>query len=421
MFDRVEISVIAGRGGDGIVSFRREKFVPLGGPDGGDGGDGGDVVIKVDKNIASLIGLQNKSVYMARNGSNGRSQKRRGRSGNDLILSVPVGVTITGKKQMGDNLEIHDLTEPGQQVIIAAGGCGGLGNTHFVSSTNQAPQIAQKGEFGEKKELILELKLIADVGIIGYPNVGKSSLLAVASAAKPKIANYPFTTLEPVLGSIEVDQRSFILAEIPGLISGAHMGRGLGHDFLRHVLRTKILIHLIDGSSTSPIEDMVGVNSEISLFDSGLSQKPQLVAVNKIDLPDVRNRLTELKDAFSRVGIDPFFISAVTGEGVPVLMQKVLKALEESDARRVADSGATAKVFHPKPKGFKIKASREGDTFVLIAAALERIIEGTDLTNPEARRQLNRWLYQPAVRKALEKVGIKPGNKVRCGILDWRW
>jgi GTP-binding protein len=330
-------------------------------------------------------------------------------------------VIVTSKKCVGDNLEIHDLTNLGQRIIIAVGGRGGLGNTHFVSSTNQAPQIAQKGEFGERKELILELKLIADVGIIGYPNVGKSSLLAVASAAKPKIANYPFTTLEPVLGCVEVDQRNFILAEIPGLISGAHFGRGLGHDFLRHIFRTRILLHIIDGSSTSPIEDMARVNMEIGLFDTDLSRKKRLVAINKIDLPDVRNRKVEVGQAFCGIGIEPFFISAITGEGVPVLMRKILQILDEIEAEPVKVAVNDVKVFHPKPKGIKIKAYREGDTYILKAADLERIIDGTDLTNSESRRQLNRWLYQPAVRKALEKVGIKPGNKVRCGILDWRW
>ncbi len=421
MFDKVEIVVIAGKGGDGVVSFHREKFVPLGGPDGGDGGNGGSVIIRADKNVSSLIGFQNKSVYRAGNGSNGYGRKKHGRSGSDLILNVPVGVTITDRTKLGDELEIHDLTNPGQRVIVAVGGHGGLGNTHFVSPTNQAPQVAQRGESGEKKELILELKLIADVGIIGYPNVGKSSLLTIASAARPKIANYPFTTLDPVLGCVEVGQRNFILAEIPGLIPGAHFGRGLGHDFLRHILRTRIILHLIDGKSISPIEDMTRVNMEIDLFDSDLSQKDQIVAINKIDLPDVRNREADIKQAFCGIGIEPFFISAITGEGVPVLMQKILQILEESETEPSEVSGRDVEVFHPKQKSIKIKVYREGDTYVLNAAALERIIGGTDLTNPEARRQLNRWLYQPAVRKTLERVGIKPGNKVRCGVLEWRW
>ena len=207
MFDKGEITVTAGRGGDGMISFRREKFVPLGGPDGGDGGDGGDVIIRVEKNITSLISFQHRSIYRAGDGGNGGSRKKHGRDGNDLVLAVPVGVMVYSKTQIGDDVEICDLTEPNQRVVVARGGCGGLGNTHFATSTNQAPQIAQKGEAGEQKELILELKLIADVGIIGYPNAGKSSLLASASAARPKVASYPFTTLEPVLGFVEVGQQ----------------------------------------------------------------------------------------------------------------------------------------------------------------------------------------------------------------------
>ncbi len=421
MFDKVEITVTAGMGGDGLVSFRREKFVPLGGPDGGDGGDGGDVIVRADKNITSLINFQYRSVYKAGDGGNGRGQKKHGKNGSDLLLGIPVGVMVYGNTQLGDDAEIYDLTETGQQIVVAAGGRGGLGNTHFTSSINQAPQIAQKGEVGEKKELILELKLIADVGIIGYPNVGKSSLLASASAAKPRIASYPFTTLEPVLGLVEVGHKSFILAEIPGLIAGAHLGRGLGHDFLRHVLRTQVLIHLVDGSSASPIEDMVRVNAELGLFDSALARKQQLLAINKIDLPDVRARVAELKKAFGGIGINPLFLSAITGEGVPALIKEALEVLERVTAQRAADSETPVKVFRPRPKGGNINVYKEGDTFVVQAPGLERIVAGTDIKDPEARRQLNRQLSRPTIKKMLEKAGIKPGDKVRCGILEWRW
>ncbi|MFH1663013.1 MAG: GTPase ObgE [Chloroflexota bacterium] len=421
MFDKVAVTVIAGSGGDGLVSFHREKFIPLGGPNGGDGGDGGDVVIKAEDNITSLVSFQYRSVYKAGNGGNGRGEKQHGKNGSDLILNVPVGVTVSSKTQLGDEVEIYDLTEPGQQAVVAMGGRGGQGNTHFTSSTNQAPQIAQKGEEGEKKELILELKLIADVGIIGYPNAGKSSLLASASAAKPKIASYPFTTLEPVLGFVEVGHRGFVIAEIPGLITGAHLGRGLGHDFLRHVLRTQVLIHLVDGGSMSPVEDMVRVNAEIELFDSALARKPQLVAINKIDLPDVRDRVAELKEAFGGIGIKPLFVSAITGEGTPELMGKTLEVLEGVTAQRVVENEAPVKVFRPKPKSDTIKAYKEGDTFFVRAPGLERIIAGTNLADPETRRQLNRQLSRSAVKKALEKAGVKPGDKVRCGTLEWRW
>ena len=297
MISQVEIGVRAGSGGGGAVSFRREKFVPFGGPDGGDGGAGGDVIIKADSGFTSLNIFRRKKAYQAAAGGGGRGQKKHGRKGADLVLLVPVGTVVSDRARLGDDADIADLAQPEQQVVVARGGKGGLGNTHFASSTNQAPQIAQKGEAGEEKEIILELRIIADVGIIGYPNVGKSSLLAVASAAKPKIAGYPFTTLEPILGVVEVGQQSFVLAEIPGLVAGAHLGRGLGHDFLRHVLRTKILIHLLDGSSASPAEDMILVNNELSLFDSALGQKQQLAVINKIDLPGVQARIAELRDA----------------------------------------------------------------------------------------------------------------------------
>jgi GTP-binding protein len=421
LFDRAEITVIAGSGGDGLISFRREKFVPLGGPDGGDGGKGGDVVIKADNNTTSMIGLQRMSLYRAGDGGNGGSKKKHGRNGADLILTVPVGVVVSDKTQMGDDVVICDLTEPNHQAIVARGGRGGLGNTRFVSSTSQAPQIAQKGEDGEEKELILELKLIADVGIIGYPNAGKSSLLASASAAKPKIAGYPFTTLEPVLGFVEVGLQSLIIAEIPGLITGAHLGRGLGHDFLRHVLRTQAIIHLVDGSSRTPMEDMTKINSELGLFDSVLAQKPQIAAINKVDLPDVRGRVAELKEAFNGTGVDPIFISALTGEGVPALMAKAFEVLERIAAQRVKDSDVSVKVFRPKPKIDNIRVYREGETFVVEAPGLERIIADADTTDPGIHLQFNRRLGWPSVKKALEKAGIKAGDNVRCGTLEWRW
>jgi GTP-binding protein len=349
MFDRAEITVRAGDGGDGVVSFRREKFVPFGGPDGGDGGDGGSVVVMADEAATSLKIFRQKRHFRAANGKDGEGKKRHGKKGSDMILAVPVGTVVSYKSQIGGDSLIADLGQPGQQAVVAKGGKGGLGNAHFATSTNQAPQIAEKGEVGEENAIILELKLIADVGLIGYPNVGKSTLLAAVSAAKPKIASYPFTTREPVLGVVEIDQRSFVLAEIPGLIDGAHLGRGLGHDFLRHIVRTRVLIHLIDGSSASPAQDMAQVNTELSLFDSALGQKPQLVVVNKIDLPEVKVRLAELKDSFAAIGTKALFVSAATGEGVPELMAEALKMLQSAPKPEV---GKIRKVFRPKPKPY---------------------------------------------------------------------
>jgi len=345
MFDRAEIRVKAGDGGDGVVSFRREKFVPFGGPDGGDGGDGGDVIMIADPAVTSLKMLRHKRFYKAAKGRNGGNKKKHGKKGENLLLAVPVGTVVSYKSQIGGNTIIADLEQPGQQAVVAKGGKGGFGNAHFVTSTNQAPQIAQKGEAGEENSIILELKLIADVGLIGYPNVGKSTLLAAVSAARPKIASYPFTTREPILGVVTVGQRSFVLAEIPGLIDGAHLGRGLGHDFLRHIVRTKMLIHLVDGSSVSPAEDMARVNTELSLFDSALAQKPQLVVVNKIDLPEVRARLAEIRDSFA--GTKVFFVSAATSEGIPELMAETMNMLQSVPK---PEAGKVKKVFHPKPR-----------------------------------------------------------------------
>jgi GTP-binding protein len=347
MFDKVGIVVRAGDGGDGIVSFRREKFVPFGGPDGGDGGNGGDVVVVADLAVTSLKLLVRKRNYRAADGGNGRSKKRHGRKGEDLLLVVPAGTVVSHKSQIGDSAIIADLDQPGQQVVVAKGGKGGFGNTHFATSTNQAPQIAQKGEEGEENSIILELKLIADAGLIGYPNVGKSTLLAAVSAAKPKIAPYPFTTREPILGVVEVGGLSFVLAEIPGLIDGAHLGRGLGHAFLRHIMRTRVLIHLVDGSSPSPLDDMIRVNNELGLFDSSLAQKPQLVVVNKIDLSQVREHLAELRGSFSAAGTKALFVSAATGEGISELTAQAMRLLQSAAK---PEAGRIKKVFRPQPR-----------------------------------------------------------------------
>ncbi len=351
MFDRVEIGVKAGRGGNGIISFRREKFIPFGGPDGGDGGDGGDIIIRADASVDTLRIFRQKRFYPAGNGRDGEGKKKHGKKGKNLVVPVPVGTMVSHKAQISGDVVIADLAQPGQQVVVARGGKGGLGNAHFASATNQAPRIAQRGEAGETGSLILELKIIADVGIIGYPNTGKSTLLAAASAAKPKIASYPFTTREPILGAVEVGSRLFILAEIPGLIDGAHLGRGLGHDFLRHIVRTRMLIHLIDGSSASPVDNMIKVNNELSLYDSALVQKLQLVAVNKIDLAEVRSRLAEIKEAFSQSGIRPLFISAATGEGVAELMADTEKMLARiTPPQRGEEGNPPLKVFRPQPR-----------------------------------------------------------------------
>ncbi len=421
MFDRAEIIVKAGEGGDGAISFRREKFIPFGGPDGGDGGGGGDVVIMADSSVTSLRAFNHKRFYRAADGKDGGGKRKHGKKGGDMVLAVPVGTVVSNKTQIGGAPLIADLEESGQQAVVAKGGKGGLGNTHFASSTNQAPYIAQKGEVGEESSIVLELRLIADVGIIGYPNVGKSTLLSAASAAKPKIAGYPFTTLEPVLGMVEVGQQGFVLAEIPGLIDGAHLSRGLGHEFLRHVMRTKVIIHLVDGGSASPAEDMTRVNAELGLFDSALVQKPQLVAVNKIDLPQVQARSAEIKAAFTSIGISPLFISAATGAGLPELMAEAWQMLQSVAAEAGAGEGIPMKVFRPQPRRVGPRVHKEEDIFVVVAPELERIVDKVDLTRPEVLQQFNKQLARWGVSKALKRAGIKAGDTVRCGKQEWRW
>lgn len=421
MFDNIEIEVKAGNGGDGAVSFRHEKYVPFGGPDGGDGGNGGNVIIIADQSITSLRTFKRKRLYRAGNGGNGTSKQKYGKKGADLILRVPVGTIVRDKTQINNDMLIVDCEQPGQQAVVARGGKGGLGNIHFASSVNQAPRIAQKGEVGEENSLTLELRLIADVGIIGYPNVGKSTLLSAASAATPKVASYPFTTIEPALGVVEVGQQSFVLAEIPGLIDGAHLGRGLGHDFLRHSMRTKILIHLIDGSSASPVEDMIRVNTELSLFDAALAQKPQLVGVNKVDLPQVREQVPQIKDVFNRAGTSVTFISAAGGEGVAELMAAAEKMLNQVAAEAESSKKIPPKIFRPQPRRAGVSVHKEDDTFVVVAPGLERIVARVDITDPEVRWQFQGQLVILGVVKALEKAGVQPGDKVRCGNAEWEW
>ncbi len=347
--NKVEIMVKAGKGGDGAISFRHEKYVPLGGPDGGDGGRGGNVYVKANRSIHSLSLFRYKRMFKAEAGKNGAGQKKFGRRGGDVEIAVPLG-TVVDKVESGENTFLADLCQEGQRILVAKGGRGGLGNVHFATSTNQAPRKATKGEAGEVAQLILDLKLIADAGIIGYPNVGKSTLLAAVSAARPKAAAYPFTTVEPVLGEVRLGDSSFILAEIPGLIEGAHLGKGLGHDFLRHAERTRVLLHLVDGTSPHLIDDIRTLNRELEVYKPAMVQKPQVVAVNKIDLPEVQDRLLEIKDLLKSEGIKAYFISGATGQGVTELIAAIDDMLEKTGEVTVEETEASVKTFRPKPR-----------------------------------------------------------------------
>lgn len=420
MYDNAEVRVKAGNGGDGAVSFRREKFVPFGGPDGGNGGQGGNVVLLSDQRTASLRLFKRNQLYRAGDGAGGKGQKKKGRQGDDLVLRVPVGTIVWQETGVGEQILFGDLTENEQELIIARGGRGGWGNVHFANSTNQTPRIAQKGEVGEEHSYTLELRLIADVGIIGFPNVGKSSLLAKSSHAKPKVADYPFTTLEPVLGMVDVGNHSFVLAEIPGLIEGAHTGRGLGSEFLQHALRTKVLIHLVDGTSSSPADDIARVNTELRLFDGGLAGKPQIIAVNKMDLSEVKEKVKEIRSLFNQAGLPVFFISAATGDGVPELMTEAYNLLKQVESREKEAHNITEKVFHPAPRQSQ-EVYQDGDVFIINSSEIERIVARVDLTDPEVMQQLRGLMEKTGISRALNKAGIKGGDKIRCGAVEWLW
>ena len=330
--DEARIRVTAGNGGRGCISFRREKFVPRGGPDGGDGGKGGDVIFVADERLESLIDFRYVRNYKAKSGAHGKGKRQHGKSGEDRIIPVPVGTLV--KNEITDEL-LRDLNSPGDRLVVARGGLGGKGNAHFVSATHQTPRYSQNGQEGEEQRIKLELKLLADVGVIGLPNSGKSTFVSCVSAAKPRIADYPFTTLNPCLGVVRHhDEKTFIVADIPGLIEGAHSGSGLGTTFLRHIERTRVLIHLIDSSRVlphDPLRDFIVINNELTLHNPELGERPQVVAMNKIDLPESQANYRICKEHFTKRQIKSFPISAVTGKGVKPLINHVAKLLTGLD------------------------------------------------------------------------------------------
>ena len=400
-----------------MIGFRREKYVPYGGPDGGDGGHGGNISVVADRGMNTLLKYyQGKRRFAAERGENGSGRKKHGKNGSDLDIKVPQG-TLIYKEREGERELMVDMAVDGQRVMVARGGRGGYGNTRFATPVNQAPRIAQKGEVGDEASLILELKLIADVGIIGHPSVGKSTLLATASAARPKIAAYPFTTTEPILGVVDVGHNSFVLAEIPGLIEGAHRGLGLGHDFLRHAERTRVLIHLLDGSSANPRADMDQINKELAMFNPVLASKRQLVAVNKIDLPEVFERIPELQKELGN-GEAPLFISAATTEGVSQLMTKACEMLDSIAAPQPVEA---ITVFRPQPRKERVTVSMEGEVFVVSSSRAEKLIARMDVQNPEARAYIRNQFTRIGVAKALKNAGVKLGDMVRFGKVEMKW
>ena len=415
--DEAEIYVESGRGGDGMVHFHREKYKPRGGPDGGDGGRGGDVILEVNIHINTLFDFRHKSRYVADSGKNGGPNNMSGKSGKDLIVPVPPG-TLVYDAQTGDLM--GDLVEDGQQLIVTKGGRGGLGNQHFATSRNQTPRMAERGEPEEGRTLRLELKMIADVGIVGVPNAGKSSLLSVVSNAKPKIGNYPFTTLSPNLGVANLDvNKVLVLADIPGLIEGAHEGVGLGFAFLRHIQRTKVLIHMLDGLSEDPISDLSQINSEMALFDEKIKEKPQIVAFNKMDLPSVAERWPEVKRAVNKLGYEVFAISTVTHENVDQLLWRAAELAETAPEPEPVDVMPVYRASED-PKAFTI--ARVEDGWQVNGKAIERAAAMTYWEHRESIRRFQRLMENIGVDEALREAGVEEGDTVYIGeyALEWQ-
>jgi GTP-binding protein len=362
--DEARVHVRAGDGGKGAVAFRREKYVPKGGPSGGDGGAGASIVLEVDGGMSTLLDFRYRKEYLAPSGEPGANKDKYGRAGVDLVLRVPPGTQVF-EATTGELLV--DLRAHGQRFVVAQGGKGGRGNIHFATPTDRAPRRSEPGLPGEERDLRLELKLLADVGLLGFPNVGKSSLIARVSAARPKIADYPFTTLVPNLGMVRLSgERSLVVADVPGLIEGAHRGAGLGDRFLRHLERTRVLIHLLDatvGSGRTPLRDYEAINRELRLYDPALAARPQIVAVNKIDLPDVRRRLKQIAAPFKRRGLELFAVSAVTGEGVPELLEaawRILAAARKTEGKTGERAGSETE--SENEKGTHRNADRATET-----------------------------------------------------------
>ena len=420
--DTARIQIKAGNGGNGCISFRREKFVPRGGPDGGDGGNGGNVILTATLGMSTLIDLHHNPRQVAENGGHGTGKQRDGADGADCVVKVPAGTIV---RDLETAEQLADLTEPDQTVVVARGGIGGKGNARFKSSTFQAPRVAEKGEPGEEREISLEIKLIADVGLVGYPNAGKSTLLARTSAATPKIAAYPFTTLRPNLGVVRINrEQNFVLADIPGLIEGAHKGAGLGHQFLRHIERTKMLIHVIDLSATDgrdPIKDYEQLNLELGHYNELLTKLPQIIAVNKIDMPKAKANLTRVQEYFGNRKI--FAISAITGESVDALMQQAYRSLQhlETRARKEAETTITLEQeLSPEPAArFELVETEEG--FIVTGAEPRRAVLMTDMENEQALVLLYRKLKNMGVINALARAGAVEGDTVQIDEFEFTY
>ncbi len=414
--DRAKIRIKAGNGGNGAVAFRREKYEPSGGPFGGDGGNGGNIIVQVDEGMRTLMDFKYQHSYKAENGENGKSKKMTGKTGKDLILKVPPGTLI---KDVNTDKVIADLKGKDQSIVLAKGGKGGKGNARFATSTRQAPRFAEPGEKGEEIWVVLELKLLADVGLIGYPNVGKSTLLSVMSAAKPKIANYPFTTLSPKLGVVKVDeQRSFVMADIPGLIEGAHEGAGLGHKFLRHIERTKLLVHIIDASGLEgrdPIKDFYQIKEELENYNPKLAQKPQIIVANKMDTLEARENYILMEKEFKEKDFEIYPISAITNEGIDKLKYAIWNRLTkiEGDYETFDEEIDLTDVEEDKPQ---IVVKKEAGKYIVEGEFIESLLYSTNFNDLDSLRYFQNVIRQKGIVDELKELGIDNEDSVFiCG------
>ena len=421
-YDEAKVFVKGGDGGDGVVAFRREKYVPHGGPSGGDGGDGGDVVFYVDTHRSTLFHFSKRSHFKAARGQHGRGSNQRGASGEDVRVPVPPG-TMVYQAETGELL--GDLTEPGESLIVAQGGRGGRGNASFATSTDQAPRAAEHGEPGQERWVRLELKVLADVGLVGMPNAGKSTLLAATTAARPKVAAYPFTTLQPNLGVVVLDpETEFVMADIPGLIEGASEGKGLGHEFLRHIERTRVLIHLVDGLSDDPLEDFRAINRELEAFSEDLADKPQLVAFNKLDMPQAEEAWPAVKEKLERQNYPVMGISALTGENTRELLYRAAAMLDEiPEEKAKPEQLPVFRLEEDEGRGDvgRFTVERVEDGWRVSGVEVERLAAMTVWNLDESVQRFQRQLRNMGITQALREVGVEPGDTVTIGDMEFVW
>ncbi len=417
--DIAKINLKAGKGGDGAVAFRREKYEPAGGPYGGDGGAGGNIILKSDEGIRTLMDFRYNRYYKAENGENGKTKKQFGKNGKDLVLRLPVGTLV---KDANTNKVIVDIKEHNQEFIIAKGGKGGRGNAKFATATRQAPRFAEPGGLGEELEIILELKLLADVGLVGFPNVGKSTILSIVSEARPKIANYHFTTLKPNLGVVKIEnEKSFVIADIPGLIEGAHEGVGLGHDFLRHVERTKVLVHVLDTSGMegrNPIEDFYKINEELLKYNPKLAEKPQIIAANKMDIPGANEWLEKIRKEFENKVYKIYPISAATGEGINKLKFGIWKILSTVEGEyETFDEQLDITIEEKTEEDFTVK--KENGKYIVEGPYIESLLYGTNFNDYDSLRYFQNAIREKGIVEELKKLGIEEEDTVY--ILDYEF